>query len=234
MKEIICNLKMHHNLKEILDYKKNIINQDKYKLLLAAPSIYLTLLHDKKYDLLSEYVSGKNYKDNTGAISAESLKSIDVKGSIIAHKEDPSPFVEKISKAKELLSNKMKSYIIISETKNEYDYQYTIDKLLGQIRAILSPIPPKYYKNITFIYMPSWLNNKDDAIDIDYLKLVINKLKIETENDYGKPFKFIYGGNLDKTNASKYLDEDILDGILLEESIFDVNNLNEILKESKK
>lgn len=215
MKLLICNLKMNHTLKEMIEYKKILEESSISSFLLCPATCYLPIMHSKKYKLCAQNVEEEKKETFTGAVSVKGLKSLDVNHFLVGHMETFATLEEKINKTKKIVEENGLAFVILSETKEEHDYQYTFTKLLGQIRAILSKIPSKYYKNISFIYEPYWLIKTEKALEENFVDNIFYQLKEELKRDYKTNFKLLYGGGLNEITSEAFLKKENIDGILL-------------------
>lgn len=230
MKPLICNLKMNHDFKDMLRYK-NILESICEKNLILCPSFcFLPIMHSKNYTLASQDVSAFSDSNHTGEVSAKALKSINVKATLIGHSDISTPFELKVSKLKQALNENMHVYIIISDTKEDYDYQYTSLKLLSQIRGYLSQVIKSKYSKITFVYEPTWLVGKDETLLLKDVENIFYFMKTELQRDYGIVFPFFYGGGLSDKSIDSFYQSEYIDGILLGKYSFDANNIIDFIK----
>lgn len=89
LKYLICNLKAHKTYYEMCLYKDTIrnINNNNIKLVLAPSTPYLALFKNEDITLCSQDINLNNDLFLTGDTSIETLKSLDVKYTIIGHYE---------------------------------------------------------------------------------------------------------------------------------------------------
>ena len=180
MKPLICNLKMEHNLKEILNYKQELENcENSCDLIVCPPFIYLPIMHSKFYKIGAQDVSSYKNGPYTGKVSASALKSIDVNSVLIGHSELNDNFETKLKKLIMVISEGLQAYVLISDSKEDHDYQYTYIKLMNKIRAYLAKVMPKDYKYITFIYEPYWLIGSKNALSGQEISNLFYQLKKE-------------------------------------------------------
>lgn len=215
LKPLICNLKMNHDFKDMIQYKKIIEDYGNKDLVLCPSFCFLPILYSKKYTLASQNVSAFRSGNHTGEISAKALKSVGVSSTLIGHVECHDSFDVKVAKLKQALSSGMKVYFILSDTKEDYDYQYTSMKLLGMIRALLLQISPKDYERITFVYEPSWLIAGNYSLPIKDVENIFYFMKKELEREYQYNFSFFYGGGINFGNIQLFYDNPNIDGLLL-------------------
>ena len=216
LKPLICNLKMEHSLQDILRYKKELENcVGSYSLIVCPPFCYLPIMHSKYYKIGAQDVSCYGNGSYTGKVSAQALKSLDVYGVLIGHSEIEDSFESKLKKLRRVVSEGMQAYVLISDTKEEHDYQYSYVKLMNKIRAYLSRVLPKDYKKITFVYEPSWLIGGNETLLVDEIVNLFYQLKKELQFEYKYDFPLFYGGGISSTNIQELYDNDVIDGLLL-------------------
>lgn len=230
MKRLICNLKMNHNLDEMLRYKKEIEKSGCFSFLLCPATLFLPLMHSKKYELCAQNISSEEDELKTGSISPAALKSLDVHSVLIGHAETGDSMDEKILKVSNAVKNKMHCYVILSETKEENDYQYTSFTLLGQIRKILESTSQKDYSFLSFIYEPSWLIGSEYAMDASVVSRIFFHIKEDLRKEFHFDFLFFYGGGLNKNNVKQFLKYDSIDGLLLGSYSFLPSHVTQLLK----
>lgn len=216
MKPLICNLKMEHNLEDILNYKKELENcVNSFCLVVCPPFIYLPIMHSKYYKISAQDVSAYGNGKYTGKVSAEALKSIDVNSVLIGHSEINDSFESKLKKLQKVVNEGLQAYVLISDKKEDYDYQYTYVKLMNKIRAYLSRVLSKDYKYITFVYEPTWLIGGKDALNSQELGNIFYQIKRELQYEYKYNFPLFYGGGITSMNIYELYNNDMIDGLLL-------------------
>ncbi len=203
-------------MKEMLELKKEFEKESTDNVYLAPATCYLPIMHSYKYHLCAQTISLKRNETNTGETSANALQSLDVTAVLIGHDECKDTIEEKINKIKSVLQAKIKPFIILTDTKQDQDYQYTFQKLTGQIRAIFSQIPEKYYSELTFIYKPSW--QKTEELSTDYLANLFYQCKEETKRDYKVTIPILFGGYIPEGKETEYYSNENIDGLLQEQT----------------
>ena len=231
MKPLICNLKMEHNLKEILNYKQELENcENSCDLIVCPPFIYLPIMHSKFYKIGAQDVSSYKNGPYTGKVSASALKSIDVNSVLIGHSELNDNFETKLKKLIMVISEGLQAYVLISDSKEDHDYQYTYIKLMNKIRAYLAKVMPKDYKYITFIYEPYWLIGSKNALSGQEISNLFYQLKKELKYEYNYEFPFFYGGGITENNINELYNNDVIDGLLLGGFSKDLKNIVSFLQ----
>ena len=224
---------MSFDVQEILKYKEEL-NKIEYDNLIICPSyIYLTLMHSSNYKVCAQDISKYSDASHTGEVSAKSLKSIDVNMTLIGHADRHDSYESKVEKIKMALKENMQAYVILSDKETDYNYQYTSTKLLNQIRGILSKVPESKYKNITFIYEPSWLIGQSKPLLLSDTENILRFMKQELKEDYHHYFPFYYGGGLTLDTINDYYFSKDIDGLLLGSLSKDIKNVIKTIEKKK-
>ena len=216
MKPLICNLKMEHNLQDILKYKQELEeNKEKMNIVICPPFCYLPIMHSRYYQIGAQDVSPYGNGSYTGKISAHALKSLDVKGVLIGHSEIEDTFENKLKKLRRVVTEGMTAYVLISDTKEDHDYQYTYTKLLSKIRAYLSRVLPKDYPKVIFVYEATWLIGRKDALNVTEIENLFYQIKQELKYEYNFSFPLYYGGGITSANIKELYKNKEIDGLLV-------------------
>lgn len=213
MKPLLCNLKSYHDLKEMLEYKKILESVD-FPITLCPSAMFIPVMHSKKYALCSQDIA-PSFECKTADMSARALKSLGVQSCLIGHIDLKNRFEEKMEKLQNALKHKMMVYFLLSDTKQDSDYQYTSEKLVGQIRAVLSKVSRSDYSRIVFVYAPSWVLDHGVPLDIEMIENIFQRMKEEIKEELSYNFPLYYGGGLNKKNLKPFLDSSLIDGLLI-------------------
>ena len=207
---------MEHSLQDVLKYKKELENcVGSFSLIVCPPFCYLPVMHSKYYKIGAQDVSCYGNGNYTGKVSAAALKSLDVYGVLIGHSEIEDTFEQKLKKLRRTVTEGLHAYVLISDTLEDHNYQYTYIKLMNKIRAYLSRVLPKDYAKITFIYEPSWLIGGADALSSKEIENLFYQLKKELQFEYRFDFPLFYGGGITSSNIRELYDNSMIDGLLL-------------------
>jgi len=230
LKSLICNLKMNHTLKEMIEYKKILEDQNNASFLLCPPTCYLPLMHSKNYRLCAQNVSSESVERLTGEISLEALKSLDVHSFLLGHSETKDTWEMVLEKVDYITKKNSYAYVIVSDNEEDFNYQYTTYKLLEKMKEVLEKVRKDKYDLVTFIYEPEWLVGKNTPMDIEFVNNTIYQIKKELKAEYKVDFKIYYGGGLTMETISSYLSSSYIDGLLLGSVSFNVKNVLKILQ----
>ncbi|MCI8575770.1 MAG: triosephosphate isomerase [Bacilli bacterium] len=232
MKLLICNWKENKTLSDCLKDKKIIEQCDlsNIKLVLCPSYPYLPVLHSRKYYLgaqdVSEYANGSY----TGEVSAEMLKSLDVKYVIIGHHEREMYFLENSDKQKKKIKNALdqdlKIIIPVGETLMEYQLDKTEEVIAKKLNDLLTDIPENKKKNIALAYEPIWRVGKSCPINKKEIMKVIIFIKQWLYDHQFPNNPVLYGGGLQLEDFDKLPE---IDGFLIGNLSLNVENLCKVI-----
>lgn len=211
---VILNNKSNLNKEEFLKYQEELRKiKSPYELVLCPTHLNINLFNLDNISLGCQNVSNTNDGAYTGEISARSLKSLEVKYSIVGHserranqKETDKDINEKI---KRLLENDITPILCVGETKEERDNNQVEEKIRKQIDLALEDISPSDMEKIIIAYEPIWSIGTGDIPKLEDI--------IQTNNYIREilPYnKVIYGGSANENNIDEIKSEEI-DGYLL-------------------
>lgn len=211
---VILNNKSNLNKEEFLTYQEELrkINSS-YEIVLCPTYLNLNLFNIENISLGSQNVSNDNEGAHTGEISAKSLKSLNVKYSIVGHserrtnqKETDKDVNEKI---KRLLENDMIPILCIGETKEERDNDQVEKVIQREITGAIEGISPSDLEKIIIAYEPIWsigtgeIPKREDIIKANnFIREILPYNKV------------VYGGSANDNNIGDIKSEEI-DGYLL-------------------
>ncbi len=218
MKLLICNWKENKTLKDAMKIKRTLetcVFHD-VRMIICPPYPLIPVLHSTKYELGAQDVSEYKNGSYTGEVSAECLKSLDVKYVIIGHFEREMYFLEnedkQFKKIMNALEQNLKVILPIGESLMEYQLGKTKTVLEQKLNTILKNIPTNYRKNIVIAYEPIWRVGKNLPLNKkEIFNTIIDIKKWMYDNQYPNN-PVLYGGGLSIEDMQKLQE---LDGFLL-------------------
>lgn len=216
MKIIILNHKMNLYYEELNNYIERINNIEK-NIIIAPSNIYLLeFLKKCKHQISSQdicYIEEGNY---TSKVSWHQMKSIGIKYSIIGHSEKFEDINKTNLKLKACLENNIKPILCFGSND---DLITLIDILTKDIDCI---------DNIIFAYEPEYNINKEN-INIDEIKININKISKHLSDKYLTKPTLLYGGGINKHNINDIYNIEELQGILIGSISSNIDELENLL-----
>lgn len=220
----------------MLAYKKAMEHTENFRWqLVICPSYpFLPLMHSKKYELGSQDVSIYPKGSYTGEVSAEALRSLDVKYVIIGHHEREMYFLENEEKQKKKIKNaleqNLKIVIPIGESLMEYQLGKTIEVINEKLNTLLLEIPENQKKNFIIAYEPIWRVGKNLPLNKREILSIISEIKKWLHLHNYPNIPVLYGGGVTEEDMQK-MEE--IDGFLLGNLSLDVEKMCQILEKSQ-
>ncbi len=231
MKKIILNHKSYLLYDEVLDYKKNInrIKSDEYEFIVFPQLVYMPVFSFSKYSLGTQNFYSSKMGSFTGEINLESLKSLNVKYTMISQyerikllNENKEDSREKLYKS---LNSKFNTLLCIGEEKRVQRPFYIIK---GKINYYLKNVDKSKLKYLSIVYEPSYSIRNANIKDIKYLEDLIIKIKNYVKSRYHINIDIYYAGLIDNDNFKQIIN--ICDGIVLGKKSTDIKFIKDLLE----
>ena len=205
--------------------KKGLKGRKNIEIVICPPFPYLSIINN----LLSSIKLGAQdcfWKDKgpyTGEVSPQMLKNIGCKYVIVGHSERRETFKETDEmvniKIKEILKAKLQPIFCIGETEEEKKAGKTFHVLEREIKKGLDKISKKEIEKVIIAYEPIWAIGTEKACEENEVMTVALFIKKLVSRLYNKKvadnIRIIYGGSVNSKNASDYLRESKMQGLLV-------------------
>lgn len=209
---VALNNKCHLTKDEFALYKeqlKNLQHKDT-KIILFPSNIYLS--NSIEGILLgSQNVSAYGKGSYTGEVSAEQLKSLDVKYSLVSHSERRNLFCETSQdanrKISQLLANDITPILCVGENEKS---NVTSDVIINDLKEAFANLTPENIEKIIIAYEPTWSIGTGIIPSGQEIKEVVNHIKEYYPNNL-----ILYGGSVNDENIETLDKENIVDGYLI-------------------
>jgi len=215
-KLIIANWKCNPtSLLEVQDIftkiKQGLKSDKKDQVIICPPFVYLVLLKGLTLGAQDVYFEEKG--PFTGAISPLMLKDLGVEYVIIGHSERRIYFKETNQiinkKIKKCLESGLKVIFCIGESLKDRKAGKKTNVLKSQIKIGLDGV--KNFENIFIAYEPVWAIGTGKNCSV---KETISACRF-IRNFLSKPIRVLYGGSVNSFNATLYLKENEINGLLV-------------------
>ncbi|PIR89910.1 triose-phosphate isomerase [bacterium (Candidatus Gribaldobacteria) CG07_land_8_20_14_0_80_33_18] len=205
--------------------KKRLKKIRNVEVVICPPFVYLS---SSKFQVLSFKLGAQDvfWEERgafTGEISSKMLKDLGVEYIILGHSErrqilkETDEMINK--KIKATLNNKLKSILCIGETEEERKEGKTFEILKNQIEKALSNLQTYKLRNLIIAYEPIWAIGSGKPCQVNEAMtaaLFIKKLISHLYNQkIGRSIRILYGGSVNSLNASNYIREAKMDGLLI-------------------
>ena len=170
----------------------------------------------------------------TGSISPSMALDSDCSFCLIGHSERREIFKEDNSliskKYQVLIKHHIKPILCIGESFEEFKAGKTEKKLQSQIEECI--LDNTFYEHLIIAYEPIWAigtGNTPKPKDVNTIHEFIKDVVQSASENNLKP-KVLYGGSVNKTNASDFFEEKNIDGALIGGASLDPNVFSDIIE----
>lgn len=184
------------------------------KLILIPSFCNIPLAGNCKFDLASQNISSRNNGAYTGEVSAQQLKSFNVKFTLVGHSErreyQKETLIELNEKIKKAFENSITPILCVGETKEERENNQVKEVIEKEITSAIKDLTEEEKKQLIIAYEPIWSIGTGLIPTIDEIEEVFNIIKM-----YLPTSKILYGGSANEKNISILKESKLIDGYLL-------------------
>ncbi len=212
---IVLNNKSNLTKDEYYHYINLIDNIDtSFDLILCPSFINIALKRPLNIVLGSQDVSITPKGAYTGDVSAEQLKSYNIKYCLVGHSERRNYHKETSKeinlKIKKLLEQEIIPILCIGESEKEKNNNYYEKELKKELASIMIDLNKQDQEKIIIAYEPIWAIGTGLVPTPEHLNTIIKILKENLPNN-----KIIYGGSVNCHSLDTFTNISSLDGFLL-------------------
>lgn len=225
MKTIILNHKSYLSYEEVKKYKEEIEKIKTKENIVLMPNIaYLSMFNNSKLNIGSQNFYSYNYGSYTGEICLESLKSMNIKYTLVGHPErlllNLDTYIKIKDKLFRSLNMKFQTVLCIGHDEN-------IKTIKRELKYYLRNIEYDSLKNLIIAYEQA---NKieGEVVNLKNIQNTYNYIKKYINKHFEIDIPIIYGGSVNKLNINDILK--ITDGVLIGKISLDINEVKDILK----
>jgi len=225
-KIIIANWKMRLSYPESLVLAKKLFEncQDNKNKIVICPG-YLALpavaniLKGSLIYLGAQDSAVANSGAYTGEVSPRDLKSLGAKYVILGHSERRSHFHENSAiindKILAALNNKLIPILCVGEKLTERKLGQTKEVIVDELRRALKGVKLKTEASLIIAYEPVWAIGNGQAIDLLIASEIHEFISQQAFKILKKKVAVIYGGSVNAQNASGFLEQPAIAGLLV-------------------
>ncbi len=181
----------------------------------------------------------------TGEISPKFLKGLSTEYIILGHSErrinlnESEEMINK--KLKTTLENDLTPVLCVGESFEERKNNQKDLVLINQIKSALQNIDLKNIKKLVVAYEPIWVIGSGQAIEAneaEQTSMLIKRTLLDllyendvnfTDKEFNEKIKLLYGGSVDSTNISNFIDKENIDGVLVGGAGLKFDTLNSLI-----
>ena len=241
------NWKMNLKRDEGLDLINDVINllpsDNKVEVVFAPSFIHLykvnkMCLNLDKVNTASQNVSKEERGAFTGEISAEIIKSANVKYTIIGHSERREYFKETNEDLKQKvdvsLENNLEVIFCCGESLDQREEKVHFNWIKIQISESLFHLSSDDFRKIIIAYEPIWAIGTGVTASSDQAEEIHRFIRKIIDERYGNEIanntSILYGGSCNPTNARDIFSKDNIDGGLIGGASLNAESFVEIIK----
>ena len=214
------------------------------KIAICPPYIYmrdmLNFLQHSEIIVGSQNVSKYGSGAYTGETSAQMLKDVGAGLCLIGHSERRQMFNENdVScqiKVNQALSSGLMPILCVGENAQQREAGITKDVLFRQLRDALADTDVDG-KDICIAYEPVWAIGTGQAASPEDAQAVHKFIRYELSDIYGpelaEKIHILYGGSVNKNNASDLMGQEDIDGLLVGGASLDPDHFIEICQQAE-
>lgn len=241
-KLIIANWKMRLDLTSSLDLAKQVKKASPaYKGGIGLCPSYLALpavaevLKGSKIVLGAQDSALTDFGPYTGEVSPVDLKGLGVKYVILGHSERREHFHENSAvinpKIIAALHNGLTPILCVGEKLIEKEQGRTKNYLSGELRHALKGVKIKRGSDLIIAYEPVWAistNKAARSLPAEEAEIVQKFIKNYVAKILKKKVRVLYGGSVNSQNATSFLKQKDIDGLLVGSASLDVQEFSQI------
>ncbi|MBT5699288.1 MAG: triose-phosphate isomerase [Flavobacteriales bacterium] len=241
------NWKMNLKRDEGLDLINDVINllpsDNKVEVVFAPSFIHLykvnkMCLNLDKVNTASQNVSKEERGAFTGEISAEIIRSANVKYTIIGHSERREYFKETNEDLKQKvdvsLENNLEVIFCCGESLDQREEEVHFNWLKSQVSESLFHLSSDDFRKIIIAYEPIWAIGTGVTASSDQAEEIHKFIREIIAQKYGDEIanntSILYGGSCNPTNARDIFSKDNIDGGLIGGASLNAESFVEIIK----
>ena len=236
------NLKRDESLKLVEEVLSLLDNND-VEVIFAPSYIYLYKVNKMCTALSSVHTASQNinkYENGafTGEVSAEMVRSLGVKYTILGHSERREYFNETNQdlkmKVDVALSNNLNVIFCCGESLEQRESGIHFDWIKSQIEESLFHLTEEEFSKIVIAYEPIWAIGTGVTASSSQAEEVHTFIRGVILDKYGENVSrncsIIYGGSCNPSNSRELFSKENIDGGLIGGSSLDANSFIEIIK----
>ena len=244
---IAGNWKMYKTSIEAIDFIKNLKEKStgvQAQILLAVPFTSICSAVKEANSSLIE-IGAQNMNDAsegafTGEVAAKMLMDAGAKFVILGHSErrrffnEDNTFINR--KVQRALKEGLKAILCVGESYEEWEEGKTDEIVTKQLTECLSGIETSDVERLIIAYEPIWaigtgVNATPAQAEEEHQR--IRKILIERfGDDMGMKIPILYGGSVNPSNASSYIDQSEIDGLLVGGASLNLDTFVQIIQYS--
>ncbi|MBS9335606.1 triose-phosphate isomerase [Fructobacillus sp. M1-13] len=234
---VLANWKMNMAPNEVHPYLEKVLPEiekdTKADVAIAAQDLYLAdmvrQVADSRLMVAAENAHWTDEGAYTGETSPKALAMLGVSYVLIGHFERRKLFNETDErvneKTKAALKNGLKPIVDLDEDLSAYANVKKESVVLKQLALALKGLSETDMKHVAIAYEPTWAIGSGEAASAEQAEKSAALIRQSLANLYSRDLadntRILYGGSVTTTNASDFLSQEDIDGILVGKAALD-------------
>lgn len=226
---VVANWKMNLSQKEAIklaiQIKNSLLSLSTSEIVLCPSYLYIPEIHKIFVNTVVQIGAQNTYWKGEGAFTGEiSVKMLAdfCKYIICGHSERRQDFGEKDEdvnkKAKAILKEGLIPIICVGEDLKAWR-KGDIDTVLDQVRKAVAGIGRKQISNVVIAYEPVWAIGSGSPATAEYANRICMQIRQLLDSLYSREqaltVRILYGGSVTKDNATDFVEQSEIDGLLI-------------------
>ena len=193
--------------------------------IVLPPSPYFHQLNNYPITIGAQCISAHTSGSYTGELSADIAASAGCQYTLIGHSERRTHWHESRHQLSEqyqrALEHNITPIICLGETEEQRragESETVINEQIDSFRPLIN------FDQLIFAYEPVWAIGSKQAASTDAVEHIHSLIKSQTHSNT----PVLYGGSVDLTNCTDFLNSQWVDGLLIGRASLDINIINQI------
>ena len=221
---IVANWKMNTPIEGVINYVDSLKSDD---VIILPPAVYLNKLSDRYNNIGIQSISSCQDGARTGEISAKMASDFGCQYALIGHSERRHYWKESeshlLQQCEQAIEHQLTVIYCVGENLKE--------KLSGQTQQVIQqqllPFAPFFSDKFIVAYEPVWAIGGSEPATIEDVEKTHTLIKHQTAST---DLKVLYGGSVTTDNAHVFLDNPVVDGLLIGRASLSSSSINRIIQ----
>jgi triosephosphate isomerase len=243
---VIANWKMNKTIAQATDYahrlEELLSKVPEVEVILAVPFTTLRplaeMIRGSRINLAAQNIHWEDHGSYTGEISALQVQDAGGRYVLIGHSERRQYFGEGYDQVNQKVHaasrHQLCPVVCLGETLAEREAQRTLDVIEEQMSKGLVGVRLDPFENLLIAYEPVWAIGTGKTVTPQEASEVHCFIRRKVDELFGPPartkVRVLYGGSVTAKNASPFLNEPEVDGLLVGGASLEFKEFSEIVK----
>ena len=237
---VVANWKCNGGAELVHSYLKAALEIEGADVVVCPPAIFLTQLRAlirKNVFLGAQDLSAFEAGPYTGDISPEMIFESGGTWTLIGHserralhRESQAEILQKLQAANRV---GLKTILCVGEALADRKDGSAVEKVLGQLDAIIEASDSALFDNLSIAYEPIWAIGTGETASPSDAQSIHERIREKVSSlsyTLGDNLRILYGGSVSADNCGSFLKEEDVDGVLVGGSSLNVSEFEKIVR----